>query len=291
MFVYSSSPWKRKEKRRAREFSIWKQCVYTFRDPFGFLSSIDRLIDWFHCWLLQTWTQLFRIQDEHFDEKTSWKGHRTQFVSRPTVQGKDCCDFFFKIHLTNFGSIILFTVDWSIDWLALILQGTRDDQDRILLNSCTLYVGNLSFYTSEEQIYELFSKCGDITRVIVGLDRVKKTACGFCFVEWVGISSFFQVFFRLSMFWSLICFSSSDSQIAKTLETPCDMWTQLDWTIDKFVRIGTPDSKKGVSTAAARVEVKWETNIESDSMKDEEVTERLWTANSVSKIEFIFRHL
>ena len=38
-------------------------------------------------------------------------------------------------------------------------------------------VGNLSFYTTEEQIYELFSKCaspedgGGVKRIIMGLDR------------------------------------------------------------------------------------------------------------------------
>ncbi|ANB14508.1 Cbc2p [Sugiyamaella lignohabitans] len=48
----------------------------------------------------------------------------------------------------------------------------------------TLYVGNLSFYTSEEQIFELFSKAGEITRIIMGLDRFNKTPCGFCFVEY-----------------------------------------------------------------------------------------------------------
>lgn len=50
--------------------------------------------------------------------------------------------------------------------------------------SSTLYVGNLSFQTREEQIYELFGKCGDIKRVIVGLDKFNKTPCGFCFVEY-----------------------------------------------------------------------------------------------------------
>ncbi|CCD26700.1 nuclear cap-binding protein subunit CBC2 NDAI_0I01310 [Naumovozyma dairenensis CBS 421] len=50
------------------------------------------------------------------------------------------------------------------------------------LKSCTIYVGNLSFYTSEEQIYELFSKCGFIKRIIMGLDRFKFTPCGFCFI-------------------------------------------------------------------------------------------------------------
>ncbi|SCU97039.1 LADA_0H04104g1_1 [Lachancea dasiensis] len=50
------------------------------------------------------------------------------------------------------------------------------------MKSSTIYVGNLSFYTSEEQIYELFSKSGVIKRIIMGLDRFKFTPCGFCFV-------------------------------------------------------------------------------------------------------------
>ncbi|KAG5437852.1 hypothetical protein PCANB_000567 [Pneumocystis canis] len=62
---------------------------------------------------------------------------------------------------------------------------SRKLNKEILLNeSSTLYVGNLSFYTTEEQIYELFSKCGEIKRVIMGLDRFNKSYCGFCFVEY-----------------------------------------------------------------------------------------------------------
>ncbi|PLN81139.1 small subunit of nuclear cap-binding protein complex [Aspergillus taichungensis] len=53
-----------------------------------------------------------------------------------------------------------------------------------LSNATTLYVGNLSFYTTEEQIHELFSKCGEIKRLVMGLDRFNKTPCGFCFVEY-----------------------------------------------------------------------------------------------------------
>lgn len=41
-----------------------------------------------------------------------------------------------------------------------------------------------SFYTTEEQVYELFSKCGEIKRLVMGLDRFNKTPCGFCFVEY-----------------------------------------------------------------------------------------------------------
>ncbi|XP_074657629.1 nuclear cap-binding protein subunit 2-like [Tubulanus polymorphus] len=63
-------------------------------------------------------------------------------------------------------------------------RGDRKQQEVCLLTSCTLYVGNLSFYTTEEQIYELFSKCGDLKRIVMGLDKFKKTPCGFCFVEY-----------------------------------------------------------------------------------------------------------
>uniref|UniRef100_F6PQP3 Nuclear cap-binding protein subunit 2 n=1 Tax=Monodelphis domestica TaxID=13616 RepID=F6PQP3_MONDO len=63
-------------------------------------------------------------------------------------------------------------------------RGKMEDQEKLLKKSCTLCVGNLSFYTTEEQIYELFSKSGDIKKIIMGLDKVKKTACGFCFVEY-----------------------------------------------------------------------------------------------------------
>jgi nuclear cap-binding protein subunit 2 len=88
---------------------------------------------------------------------------------------------------------------------------SNDDRDDIppkeeedpLKDATTLYVGNLSFYTTEEQIHELFSKyvvlcgchmpghvlinsirCGEIKRLVMGLDRFQKTPCGFCFVEY-----------------------------------------------------------------------------------------------------------
>merc|ERR1712183_504611 len=63
-------------------------------------------------------------------------------------------------------------------------KGTRREQDRLLHSTSTLYIGNLSFYTTEEQITELFAKCGDLKRVVMGLDKVKRTPCGFCFVEY-----------------------------------------------------------------------------------------------------------
>ncbi|GMT04045.1 hypothetical protein PENTCL1PPCAC_26219, partial [Pristionchus entomophagus] len=63
-------------------------------------------------------------------------------------------------------------------------SGSLRDQEMQLKHSTTLYVGNLSYYTREEQVYELFGRAGDVRRVIMGLDRFKKTPCGFCFVEY-----------------------------------------------------------------------------------------------------------
>jgi len=63
-------------------------------------------------------------------------------------------------------------------------KGNRINQENCLKMSKTLYVGNLSYFTTEEQIHELFSKCGDLKRIVMGLDKFKKTPCGFCFVEY-----------------------------------------------------------------------------------------------------------
>jgi len=49
-------------------------------------------------------------------------------------------------------------------------------------SSTTLYVGNLSFYTREEQIYEFFGTVAPVRRVVMGLNRETRNPCGFCFV-------------------------------------------------------------------------------------------------------------
>lgn len=58
------------------------------------------------------------------------------------------------------------------------------DQLQALKNSRTVYVGNLSFFTTEAQILETFSVVGPVKRVIMGLNNITKTPCGFCFVEY-----------------------------------------------------------------------------------------------------------
>ena len=47
----------------------------------------------------------------------------------------------------------------------------------------TLYVGNLSFYTTEAQLFAFFSLCGRPLRLVMGLNERTMTPCGFCFVE------------------------------------------------------------------------------------------------------------
>ncbi|CAN8247902.1 unnamed protein product [Cochlearia groenlandica] len=61
-------------------------------------------------------------------------------------------------------------------------SGTQEEFEEALLASTTVYIGNVSFYTTEEQIYELFSRAGEIKKIIMGLDKNTKTPCGFCFV-------------------------------------------------------------------------------------------------------------
>jgi len=58
-----------------------------------------------------------------------------------------------------------------------------EDQVQALTDSKTVYVGNLSFYTTEAQIVELCSRTGPVKKVIMGLNRHTKEPCGFCFVE------------------------------------------------------------------------------------------------------------
>ncbi len=63
-------------------------------------------------------------------------------------------------------------------------EGTAEDYSLAIAKSSTLYIGNLSFYTTEEQLFEFFGKFGPVKRVIIGLDRTNRTPCGFCFIEY-----------------------------------------------------------------------------------------------------------
>ena len=58
-----------------------------------------------------------------------------------------------------------------------------EDQLEAVKTATTVYVGNLSFYTTEAMIHELFGSVGPVKQIIMGLNRFQKTPCGFCFVE------------------------------------------------------------------------------------------------------------
>ena len=56
-------------------------------------------------------------------------------------------------------------------------------QEDACKKSCFVYLGNLSFFTNEQQIHGLFSMSGDVVRVIMGLNKTTRKPCGFAFVE------------------------------------------------------------------------------------------------------------
>uniref|UniRef100_A0A669BB24 Nuclear cap-binding protein subunit 2 n=2 Tax=Oreochromis TaxID=8139 RepID=A0A669BB24_ORENI len=59
--------------------------------------------------------------------------------------------------------------------LSLCSRGEKYDGKKLNVN--TSHIRKL-------YVHKLFSKSGDVTRIIIGLDETKKTACGFCFVEY-----------------------------------------------------------------------------------------------------------
>ena len=63
-------------------------------------------------------------------------------------------------------------------------NGTQEEFEQALLNSTTVYIENMSFYTIKGQVYELFSRASEIKKIIMGLDKNSKTPCGFCFVSY-----------------------------------------------------------------------------------------------------------
>lgn len=53
--------------------------------------------------------------------------------------------------------------------------------NQALAASSTVYVGNLSFYTTQDSIRELFSLAGRVVEIIMGIND-EGQSCGFCFV-------------------------------------------------------------------------------------------------------------
>ena len=99
------------------------------------------------------------------------------------INSNSTCTFEHKIIRRNFMAHLFVDLNPSTHYWDKRSGLSRDEWFDRLKKSKTLYVGNLSFYTTEDQVYELFSKVADIKRVVMGLNRFKKSPCGFCFVE------------------------------------------------------------------------------------------------------------
>ena len=67
-------------------------------------------------------------------------------------------------------------------------------------NTATIYVGNLSCHTREENLWNLFFKIGKVKRIIMGLNRFNLTPCGFCFLEFFNFIDAQKCIFYLDGF-------------------------------------------------------------------------------------------
>ena len=57
------------------------------------------------------------------------------------------------------------------------------EQMNSLQDTCTVYVANIdTTHDTEERIYNVFSRCGPIKRVVIGVNKNTREPCGFCFV-------------------------------------------------------------------------------------------------------------
>ncbi|KAJ1612972.1 RRM domain-containing protein [Cryptosporidium canis] len=61
---------------------------------------------------------------------------------------------------------------------------SRDTWVDKISKSTTIYIGNLSVFTTEEIINEIFSSCGPIKAIYMGLNHQTMQPCGFCFVQY-----------------------------------------------------------------------------------------------------------
>jgi len=59
---------------------------------------------------------------------------------------------------------------------------SKEEYQLKLKNSCTVYVGNISINTTEDNLHALFSRCGKVKVIHMGITESGGSA-GFCFVE------------------------------------------------------------------------------------------------------------
>ncbi|XP_026194149.1 nuclear cap-binding protein subunit 2 [Cyclospora cayetanensis] len=57
-----------------------------------------------------------------------------------------------------------------------------EDWNEAVRNSRAVYVGNLNYFTTEEELYELARHAGSVDRIVMGLNRLTRAPCGFAFI-------------------------------------------------------------------------------------------------------------
>ncbi|XP_050529048.1 nuclear cap-binding protein subunit 2-like [Daktulosphaira vitifoliae] len=74
--------------------------------------------------------------------------------------------------------------DTYSDYKDRMFKGSNLEYRKKLETSKTIYVGKLNLCSTESDIYDLFSKAGQIKRIIMGIDKETKGSGGFCFIEY-----------------------------------------------------------------------------------------------------------
>ncbi|KAI5937086.1 nuclear cap-binding protein subunit 2-like [Manis javanica] len=69
-------------------------------------------------------------------------------------------------------------------WDQQQFSSANDEREKLLKESLHCTWGIFPFKQLKSKIHELFSSCGDVRNTCMGMDRIKKTAGGFCFVEY-----------------------------------------------------------------------------------------------------------
>lgn len=85
-------------------------------------------------------------------------------------------------------SIIVFSEDAKPKYVDKKSRYTPEELAQMESRSSTVYVGKLAnrepYVVSEAQIYTIFSQCGPIKKIIMGIFHEDNSPAGFCFVEY-----------------------------------------------------------------------------------------------------------
>jgi nuclear cap-binding protein subunit 2 len=85
-------------------------------------------------------------------------------------------------------SIIVFSEDQPRPYIDKQSGLSEEGYLSALARSSTVYVGKYPFVGSnaatEAQIYTVFSQCGQIKRIVMGVNKRESSPAGFCFVEY-----------------------------------------------------------------------------------------------------------